>query len=91
MGNSGGLIMLQDYTGDPKAISAPSKSHEHSKENVREEAGEGRRQLFVELTVGFGGMYTNTDVLGPRAAKKAHEKQKDNEAHVLFQIWREKN
>lgn len=57
MGNSGGLIMLQDYTRRPKAISAPSKSREHSKENVRK-AGEGRCQLFVELTVGFGNMYT---------------------------------
>lgn len=48
MGNGGGLIMLQDYTRRSKAISAPSKSHQHSKENVHK-AGEGRCQLFVEL------------------------------------------
>ena len=48
MGNSGGLIMLQDYTRRSKAIRPPSKSHEHSKENVRK-AGESRYHLFVEL------------------------------------------
>lgn len=48
MGNSGGLIMLQDYARRSKAIRPPSKSHEHSRENVRK-VGEGRCHLFVEL------------------------------------------
>lgn len=74
MRNGGGLIMLQDYTSRSKAISAPSKSHQHSKKMcVRLEKVDANCLWNCRL---WGYLYLILMFWGPRAAKKAHEKQK---------------
>lgn len=74
MGNGGGLIMLQDYTRRSKLL-APHQSHISTvkKMCVRLEKVDANCLWNYRL---WGYLYLILMFWGPRAAKKAREKQK---------------